>query len=199
MIYQLTGKIAYTNPGFVVIDVNGTGYGVHVPDRLIGNPLGDGEEVTIHTITILRQDDISLFGFISRVDREFFRMLINIPRIGPKGALKILSSATSVQLMQLIISGDKKTLSKIPGVGAKVSDRLILELQEKVKKTLDEAGEECDDVFEEAVEVLMGLGCSVQEARDVLAKVRVTAGADETDFDNLLNESLKIMADMERV
>ncbi|MCE1248580.1 MAG: Holliday junction branch migration protein RuvA [Firmicutes bacterium] len=198
MIYQLTGKTVFTSPGFAVIDVNGVGYGVNIPDRLIGTTVTAGNEVTLHTVTILRQDDISLFGFISGMDREFFRMLINIPRIGPKGALKILSSAASVQLMQLILSGDKKSLAKIPGVGAKVSDRLILELQEKVKKTLDESGEECDDIFEEAVEVLLGLGCSVQEAREVLAKVREASGKDETDFDNLLNEALKIMAEMER-
>jgi Holliday junction DNA helicase RuvA len=199
MIYQLTGTVVYVSPGFTVIDVNGVGYGVFVPERLIGNPISEGSEITLHTVTILRQDDISLFGFISRMDREFFRMLINIPRIGPKGALKILSTTPSVNIMQLILSGDKKTLAKIPGVGAKASDRLILELQEKVKKTIDESGEECDNVFEETVEVLLGLGCNPQEAREVLAKVKEASGSAEMDFDNLLNESLKIMAEMEKV
>lgn len=197
MIYQLTGKIARTSESFAVIDVAGVGYGVNVPRRLVGNPIITGQQITILTITIVRQDDISLYGFTSNIDREFFLMLLKIPGIGPKGALKILSSMSSVKIMQAILSGDKKALAKFPGVGPKTSQRLIVELQEKVKALLDDSEVEYEDPLDEAVDVLTGLGCDYDEARDVLAKVKNSAGDKEMSFDDLLNESLRVMAEID--
>jgi len=194
MIYQLTGKIKEISENIIIMDVAGVGYGVHVPQRLTGK-LDIESEITIFTITILRQDDISLYGFMSNMDREFFKMLLNIPRIGPKGALKILSTTSSVIIMQAILSGDMKALSKIPGIGKKAAQRLILELQEKVKAVLDKADVEYEDVSEEVVEVLMSLGCNSAEARDVITRIRKDTGDKDLLFDELLNESLRIMAE----
>jgi len=194
MIYQLTGKIKEISENIIIMDVAGVGYGVHVPQRLTAE-LDVESEVTIYTITILRQDDISLYGFMSNMDREFFRMLLNIPRIGPKGALKILSTTSSVIIMKAILSGDRKTLSKIPGIGKKAAQRLILELQEKVKAVLNKADVEYEDVSEEVVEVLISLGCNSAEARDVITRIGKDTGDKDLSFDELLNESLRIMAE----
>lgn len=195
MIYQLTGKIKQISENFIIIDVSGVGYGVHVPQRLTGGKFTVDSEATLNTITILRQDDISLYGFLSNMDREFFRMLLKIPRIGPKGALRILSATSSVTIMQAILSGDRKALSKFPGIGKKAAQRLILELQEKVKGVLEKANVEYEDVSEEVVEVLMSLGCDPVEARDVLARVQGESKGKDLSFDELLNELLRIMAD----
>jgi len=197
MIYQLTGKVIQTSENMAVVDVNGVGYGVHVPARLLGARLIQGVETTLFTITIVRQDEISLYGFLSNMDRQFFRMLLNIPRIGPKGALKILSTVSSVKIMQGILAGDRKALSRYPGIGPKAARRLILELQEKVKSILADSEVEYEDSVEEAVEVLMGLGCDSEEARDVLMRAREEAGDREFSLDDLLNEALRIMAGKE--
>lgn len=197
MIYQLTGKIVRNSESFTVIDVAGVGYGVNIPRRLIGNPVTPGLDITVLTVTIVRQDEISLYGFTSNIDREFFLMLLKIPGIGPKGALKILSSMSSIKIMQAILSGDKKALAKFPGVGPKTSQRLIVELQEKVKTLLEDSDVEYEDPLDEAVEVLTGLGCDYDEARDVLTKVKNSAGDKELSFDELLNESLRVMAEVD--
>lgn len=197
MIYQLKGNVIATAEDFAIIDVNGVGYGVFVPARTIGTQLKEGEPVLVHTLTIVSQDDIRLFGFTSTMDRHFFRMLINIPRIGPKGALKILSSSSSVQIMQAILAGDRKALCQIPGIGGKAAQRLIVELQEKVKAILDSGEVEYEDVYEEAVEVLTGLGCAPTEARDVLARVRESEKGRDLPFDDLLNEALKLMSGLD--
>ncbi|MCD4783844.1 MAG: Holliday junction branch migration protein RuvA [Candidatus Eremiobacteraeota bacterium] len=195
MIYQLTGNIKQISGNFIIIDVSGVGYGVHVPERLTGGKFNIDSEATLYTLTILRQDDISLYGFMSNMDREFFRMLLKIPRIGPKGALKILSTTSSVTIMQTILSGDMKTLSKFPGIGKKAAQRLIFELQEKVKGVLEKANIEYEDASEEVVEVLMSLGCDPAEARDMISKVLGEAKGKDLSFDDLLNESLRLMAD----
>lgn len=196
MIYQLTGKIIDSQISFVVIDVGGVGFGVNVPERISSQMLPE-EEVTLFTVTILRQDEVSLYGFLSHMDRQFFNMLLNIPRIGPKGALKILSSISSVEIMRSILTGDKKKLTRISGIGAKAAQRLILELQEKVTHLLDTAKEDelTEDSFEEAVDVLVGLGCSQGEARELLAKVRDDSGGKTFSFEDMLDRVLKIMAD----
>ena len=197
MIYSLRGKITRVSDNLTVIDVNGVGYGVNIPSRLVGNPISMGLELQLLTVTILRQDDISLYGFISNVDREFFLLLLKIPRIGPKGALKILSTLSSVKIMQMILAGDKKALSKIPGIGPKAATRLIIELQEKVKTLLEDSDVEYEDPLEDAVEVLTGLGCEHTEAREIIAKVKNDAGEQELTFDEMLNEALRIMAEIE--
>lgn len=197
MIYHLKGKIESILPGLAVIDVGGVGYGVFVPERLIDSAIKAGDDISIHTVTVVSQDDLRLFGFLSTVDREFFKMLLGIPRIGPKGAMKIISSASAVTLMRAILAGDLKGLSKIPGVGPKVAQRLVVELQGKVKSLLEGQGEGIEDIFEDAAEVLEGLGCAPHEARAVLARVKEEKKGKDLEFDALLSEALKIMADKE--
>lgn len=193
MIYHLRGQTAHIGTDFVIIDVNGIGYRVNMPSRITAG-MEVGRDVFINTITIVREDDISLYGFLNPMDREFFLMLLNIPKIGPKSALKILSTLPAVNLMRTILSGDSKALSKVPGIGPKVAQRLIIELKEKVRKVMEKEDTEYEDSFEEAVEVLTDLGCSPIEARDVLARVQKENEGSELDFSQLLDNALNIMA-----
>jgi len=197
MIYHLKGKIIDIAPGLVVVDVGGVGYGVFVPERLIGSQLEINQEISLFTVTIVSQDDLRLFGFLSGVDREFFRMMLKIPRIGPKGAMKILSSAPAASIMKTILAGDTKALAKYPGVGPTVAGRLIIELREKVKLVIEESGEQYEDIGEEAVEALIGLGCSPEEARGAISKARASFKEREFTFEDLLNTAFQIMAERE--
>jgi holliday junction DNA helicase RuvA len=196
MIYQLKGKIDDISKNFLVVDVNGVGYGVSVPARLSDRSVV-GQDIKLNTVTVVSQDNIQLFGFPTTLDRQFFLMLINIPRIGPKGALKILSETSAPVIIQSILSGDGKNLSKLPGVGAKAADRMIIELKEKVSSLLDNEDGEYENSFEETVDVLIGLGCSPAEARETLAKVNSEKAAGELTFDELINEALRIMSEEE--
>jgi Holliday junction DNA helicase RuvA len=197
MIYQLKGIVEEITQNLVVVDVNGVGYGVFVPERIIAKHIIPDQTVKLYIQTKVSQEDIQLFGFSSSIDREFFRMLLDIPRVGPKGALKILSAAPAVTLMQAILSGDQKKLASYPGIGGKAAQRLVIELQGKVKTLLDKAGEVSQDPFEEAIDVLIGLGCSPFEARGVIEKIRKDKGTEQLTFDDLLNRTLEIMAEDE--
>lgn len=179
-----------------VIDVNGVGYGVFIPERIAGDRIREGLEVKIYTVTIASQDNLQLFGFLSPLDREFFQMLLKIPRIGPKGAMKILSSSPASTIMQIILSGDRKKLSGFPGIGKKAAQRIIFELQDKVEKLVEKEKIPREDIAGEVIDVLVGLGCKPAEARDVVLKVKETI-PEKIDFDQLLNKALERMSEEE--
>ena len=193
MIYRLRGTVVQVDEEMAVIDVGGVGYGVFMPARLLGAQVRHGLEMDIHTLTIVSQDDIRLFGFLGTMDREFFRLLLNIPRLGPKGAMKVLSHAPAVQLINNVLRGDVKALTKIPGVGKKVATRIVMELQEKVKNLVGEV-DELDDTYLELVEVLTGLGSTPGEVSRVVEQVRQRLADGPMDFDRALSEALSIMA-----
>jgi len=176
-----------------VIDVGGVGYGVFMPGRLLGNQVRQGLEMEIFTLTIVSQDDIRLFGFQNTMDREFFRLLLNIPRLGPKGAMKILSHASGARLIKDILRGDVKALTRIPGVGHKVASRIVMELQEKVKK-LGSDGDVPDDAYGELEDILSGLGSTPGEVALVMEEVRRRMGDAPGDLDSALSEALSVMA-----
>jgi Holliday junction DNA helicase RuvA len=121
-------------------------------------------------------------------------MLTGIPRLGPKNAMRIISFAPAARIIQAILAEDEKFLKGIPGIGPKVAKRLIVELPEKVRAITREEDVEYEDVFDEVVEVLTGLGCSPEESGRLINEVKKSAKKKDMGFDELLAESLRIMA-----
>ena len=133
MIAYIKGVLEDIGVGSVVVDNNGVGYEISVPDNLVNELPAIGNEVKIYTYLHVREDVMQLFGFLEKSDVEMFCLLITVSGIGPKGALGILSVLTSEDLKFAILAGDAKTISSAPGIGKKTAEKTILELKDKVK------------------------------------------------------------------
>lgn len=134
MIAQLTGKVARVGGGFVVLDVHGVGYRVNVPVSVLETVSTTNDAhapVTLVTHTLVREDDISLYGFSEEVDLRVFELLLTVSGIGPKAALALLSALSASALAQAVSGEDVKTLTRVPGIGLKTAQRMVLELKER--------------------------------------------------------------------
>ena len=204
MIGFVRGALENVSEDTLVIDVNGVGYNVHVSTDTASRMPGIGEEVKLYTYTSVREDAIWLYGFLARKDLEIFKKCISVSGIGPKGALSILSVMDADTLRYAITAGDKKAISKAPGVGPKMAERLILELKDKVSIDDDMISNEIamnsinggnvaspdSPQKKEAEEALVALGYGQTES---LKAVNGVANADSMDAGALLKAALKKM------
>ena len=144
MIAFISGTIEYLTGESVIIDVGGIGYEVKISSETSGvlSGIGTGNSVRLYTYTYLREDQIALYGFLSRDDLALFRQLITVSGIGPKGGLSLLSVMTADDLRFAIVSGDAKMIARAPGIGKKTAERLILDLRDKVASAYAPAGTE---------------------------------------------------------
>jgi len=134
MIALLTGKIAVKNPDAVILDVNGVGYRVQIPFSTFFALPDEGASLTLNIHTNVKEDAIHLYGFLTPQEKQFFQLLITVSGVGPKLAKDILSNIQPDQLASALCRGDLVRLSAIPGIGKKTSERLVLELKDKVVK-----------------------------------------------------------------
>ena len=134
MISFLRGYVAAVYDGVAVIDVGGVGYEVRIAGETVQRlaAADRDEEVMVYTYTYLREDQIALYGFMSRDDLDLFKLLITVSGVGPKGGLALLSVGTADDLRFAIMAGDAKMISRAPGVGKRTAERLILDLRDKV-------------------------------------------------------------------
>lgn len=188
--------------GLVVLECGGMGYNILVPSKEFSLLPGRGGETKLYTHLNVREDAMQLFGFLTRDDLQFFRLLIGVNGIGPKAALGILSVFGADELRFAILADDEKTISKAPGIGAKTARKLILELKDKL--SLEEAFElklahekeavtakaGHSDSADEAVQALVALGYSSADALKAVRKVECAGGMDVED---ILKAALKQM------
>ena len=161
MIGRLTGTLAEKTPPQLLIDVNGVGYEVDVPMSSFYNLPGLGERVTLLTHFVVREDAQVLFGFLTHEERSTFRQLVKISGVGPRTALSILSGLSVNELAQAVSLQESGRLVKVPGIGKKTAERLLLELKGKIADAIDKpAAGGASDV----VNALIGLGYSEKEA-----------------------------------
>ena len=137
MIGFLRGKIALKAPPLIVLDVNGVGYEIEAPMTVFYNLPEVGAEVTLQTHLVVREDAHSLFGFATETDKTMFKTLIKISGVGAKLALVILSGQSAEQFQTCIQNNDVTALVKLPGVGKKTAERLVMELRDKLPKSDD--------------------------------------------------------------
>lgn len=179
MIGFLRGILAEKGDGYIVVDVGGVGYVVNVPSNTRAYLRDEGEEVTVHTAMIVREDDMSLYGFSGKGELDAFRKLITVSGVGAKAGISILSSFTLEQLRQAIAFEDAKSLQKANGIGKKSAERIVLELKDKFGAPAGAEGAAFEETGgtvpasgrAEAVSALMALGYSRGEAMNALAGV----------------------------
>lgn len=200
MLAYLDGILTQQQPGICVIDINGAGFLLQVPVSQAYTQLKTDERIKLHTHFHVREDAISIFGFLSNEEKELFLMLISVSGIGPKNAVNILSFASPNILCSWLLQEDVGSLKKIPGVGAKTAQRLILELKSKISNL-----EWTDQSFappasqsvglnsqeEEALEAMLSLGYDLRQAKaQVLKAAEKHPGA---GVEVLIKEALQMM------
>lgn len=172
MIGSLKGIIQHKGSNFAIIETNNVGYKVFVTPPVLLS-LKIGQDVSWVILTYVREDQITLYGFDILPELEFFEQLLTVSGVGPKSALGIMSLAGIDMIKSAIVSGDPTVFTKVSGIGRKTAERVIVELKEKLKNQVDAApvAKEHSD----ALDALIALGYSQQEARDALKAVPSSA------------------------
>ena len=179
MIGRLSGVLLDKNPAQLLVDCNGVGYEVSVPMSTFYNLPGVGDKVVLLTHFIVREDAQLLFGFGTGQERELFRLLIKISGVGARMALSLLSGMSVADLAQAVTLQEAGRLTKIPGIGKKTAERLLLELKGKLGADLGAAGISVHDSSNDVMNALLALGYSDKEA--LLAVKQVPAGSSVSD------------------
>lgn len=202
MYAYIKGELAEKNIDHIVVEAGGIGYLIYVPAQSIDYLPDEGDQIKVYTYLYIREDAMVLYGFLNKDDLEIFKMLITVSGIGPKGGLGILSTLSADDLRFAILSGDSKTISKAPGIGAKTAQRVIIDLKDKM--SLEEAFEKKLDnnadgvqktlnssIKNDAVLALSALGYSSAESLKAVSKVDIT---DDMDVEDVLKLALKNMS-----
>ena len=202
MIGRLRGTLAEKQPPHLILDVNGLGYELEVPMTTLYRLPSVGEPLTLHTHLVVREDAQLLYGFAGKRERDFFRELIRLNGVGPKLALALMSSLEVDELVRCVQSQDTSALTKVPGVGKKTAERLLVELKDRFKAweslpgtfTLVSSGpgmpEPVVTAESDAVSALISLGYKPQEASKAVSAIK------EKDLSSadLIRRALKGMA-----
>ena len=197
MITYLRGEVISVTDKRLVVEVGHVGFQVSISSRDAANMPPVGEEVLVYTYMSVREDAISLYGFLSEDDLEIYKQLITVSGIGPKGGLGILSVMSADDLRMAVLADDSKTIAKAPGIGPKTAKKLILELKDKIsaqemlehlqEKASDSAASAFEAAKEEAVQIMVALGFSRSEAVRAVRNAKL----DETmDADQILTAAL---------
>ena len=167
MISHINGQIAQIGDNFIVIDVGGIGYQVHVTATTLAELSNKNEKVKLYTYLNVREDALTLYGFLGESELSVFKLLISVTRVGPQIAMSILSQIKIEDLAAAIINEDEKVLTSISGVGTKNAKRLILELKDKMKKSM--SGLKSTSSFhEDAIRALVSLGFEQRKAKEAV-------------------------------
>jgi len=204
MIGKLKGVIDSYGEDFVILDVGGVGYQVQCSARTMQALPAPGQAATLSIETHVREDQIKLFGFTSDVEREWFRLLQTVQGVGAKVALAVLGTLKPSELAEAIALRDRATVSRTPGVGPKVAERIVTELKDKVPKftSLDPAVVQLSGALEEkraprpvmdAVSALVNLGYGQPQAAAAIAAAARNAG-EGADTAALIRQGLKELA-----
>ena len=204
MISYVKGPLMAIEEDVIVVEAGHVGLAIHVPVSLLPELPGMGKEVTVYTYFQVREDAMTLYGFLHSQDRDMFRQLLGVNGIGPKGALGILSVLRPDDLRLAIVSEDVKALAKAPGIGTKTAQRMILDLKDKISMddVLGSMASGTDlgtgsgaaamaglaEAAKEAVQALVALGYTNSEASRAVKQVEIVDGMTSED---VLKASLK--------
>ncbi|WP_028388495.1 Holliday junction branch migration protein RuvA [Legionella fairfieldensis] len=197
MIGWLNGQIVDKHqPGKLVIDVNGVGYDVETSLQTFFQLESQSGAVGLHIHTVVREDALLLYGFLDRQERALFRALIKVNGVGPKMAITILSSVTPDEFVQCISQQNTLYLTKLPGIGKKTAERLVIEMKDNIKQflPLDSAARSVQTVSmreqDEAISALEALGYKQQEAIKVINKI----DDGNKSCEQLIRQALQLLA-----
>jgi Holliday junction DNA helicase RuvA len=176
MIGRITGTLAEKNPPQLLVDCHGVGYEVDVPMSTFYNLPALGERVTLLTHFVQREDAQLLYGFLTSSERATFRELLKISGVGPRTALAILSGLSVPELAQAVAQQQATRLTKVPGIGRKTAERLLLELKDKLAPDLSSPASAASDAQTDIVQALVALGYSDREAGAALKALPADVG-----------------------
>jgi Holliday junction DNA helicase RuvA len=178
MIASISGKLRRKGTDYLVVDVSGVGYEVHVPLSTYCGIPEQGDDVSLHIHTHLREESLSLFGFLTEAEKDMFLLLMGVSGIGPKLALAVLSSLAVADLSCAIRASDEAKLCAVPGIGKKTAARMVLELKDKIKHlglpqaaSSPAAAAGADDA-EDVITALVGLGYKKPLAEETVRTIR---------------------------
>jgi len=197
MIASLSGILRFKSPGHITVEVNGVGYRVFIPLSTFYELAEEGSPIALNVFTAVREDAIHLYGFRTAEEKQLFELLLSVNGIGPKLAINLLSGISPADFIRAVFTEDRQTLTKIPGVGKKMAERMILELRDRVIKLApQEAREEAaaqsplDAVREDALSALVNLGYRKSAAKAVLDRL-LDAAQDGVALEDVLKRALK--------
>jgi Holliday junction DNA helicase RuvA len=204
MIGRLRGEIVYKRPPQLLLDVNGVGYELEAPMSTFYGLPETGSATTLFTHLLVREDAHILYAFASEGEREMFRALLKVNGVGAKMALAILSGMNATEFRRCVMMNDAAALTRLPGIGKKTAERLIVEMRDRVERAVD-AGEGLPpvtggvasvgalpaDAVEEAVQALIALGYKPQEASRMVSRVEHADRCCEEIIRDALKASVK--------
>jgi Holliday junction DNA helicase RuvA len=171
MIGRIQGMLVEKDFPRIIVSCSGVGYEIDVPMSTFYPLPRTGEEVTLLTHLVVREDAHLLFGFLTAPERAAFRQLLRISGVGPKVALSVLSGLSVADLAAAVAAEDSGRLTKVPGIGKKTAERLVLELRDKLPKTLGVARNEASPTGGDVVDALLALGYNDREAQSAVKQL----------------------------
>ncbi|MCL4745909.1 MAG: Holliday junction branch migration protein RuvA [Burkholderiaceae bacterium] len=190
MIGRLCGTLLEKHPPTLLVDTNGVGYLVDVPMSTFYDLPALGERVTLLTQQVVREDAHLLYGFLTPAERDAFRLLIRISGVGPRTALAVLSGMSVVELAQAVTLQETGRLTRVPGIGKKTAERLLLELKGKLGAEIDSPGRQlAPDASVDVIRALLALGYSEREVSAATRELAKGAGVSDG-----IKQALKLLA-----
>lgn len=194
MYSYLSGKLIEKNPTNIIIEVNGIGYLVNISLHTFELLPEINSDVKIFTLLIPREDSIQLYGFASTEEKFMFEQLLTISGIGPKVAQSILSGISPEELLNYIVQGNSAALTRIPGIGKKTAERMVVELKDKLQKIstqLSTVSTNNEEIRYQAYQALITLGYQKQMAEKALRVALNELNGNDLTLENLLKRALK--------
>ena len=195
MIALLRGVLLEKHPNQAVVDVGGVGYDVTIPVSTYTHLPDAGSEVRLRIYTHVREDTLALYGFLSQDEKGLFEKLIGVSGIGPTLAVKILSGIAAPELIQAIRRGEVDRLVRVPGVGKKTAERMVLELRDKLPAASGAAAEPAapslSEIEQDVLSALLNLGCARPQAETAVRKAK--SGGTAPEFEPLFRRALELV------
>jgi Holliday junction DNA helicase RuvA len=191
MISSIAGIVKSSTSNAVVVDVGGIGVLIQVPNRIAAG-IQIGSSTSFHTYLVVREDALTLFGFVDQTDRDFFELLLSVTGIGPKVAQSILSGSDSASIASAISTGNLKVLESFPGLGKKGAQRLVLELKDKASQFANAGASSNFSTRNQVENALQGLGYSAKDAASMVSQVASSTKVDKLTSAEILKLALKV-------
>jgi Holliday junction DNA helicase RuvA len=200
MISHIQGILEHKDKDFVIVDVSGVGYKIYAPTSTLNQLSNPGDKVKIHTEQVVREDSITLYGFITREERNLFTSLLTVSGVGPKSAMAMIASIPLDKLVTAIIQGNYSLITSVPGIGSKTAQKIVIDLKEKLAKsygakpielTSGMGGE--TNLISDALSALITLGYSPREAREAIMNSKMNLDQAKS-VEEILKVALKTLA-----
>ena len=191
MISSIAGIVKSSTSNAVVVAVGGIGVLIQVPNRIAAG-IQIGSSASFHTYLVVREDALTLFGFVDQTDRDFFELLLSVTGIGPKVAQSILSGSDSASIASAISTGNLKVLESFPGLGKKGAQRLVLELKDKASQFANAGASSNFSTRNQVENALQGLGYSAKDAASMVSQVASSTKVENLTSAEILKLALKV-------